>query len=101
LAKYSYENTLCEEIAYLGKIITCRKSFTNKNIKLSVTVPDPGSQDRDVVLTSAGLLGKPKRGGGEFGIGRGWGGDEEREVSSRATWDQGGQGHIHQRRVSK
>jgi hypothetical protein len=27
-------------------------------------------------------------------MGRGWGGDEKGEVSSRATWDQGGQGHI-------
>ncbi len=24
------------------------------------TVPDPGSRDRDIVLVSAGLLGKPK-----------------------------------------
>jgi hypothetical protein len=30
----------------------------------------------------------------EFGIGRGWGRDEKGEVSLRATWDQGGQGHI-------
>ncbi len=29
-------------------------------------------------------------GGREFGMGRGWGGNEEREVSLRATWDQGG-----------
>ncbi len=27
-------------------------------------------------------------------MGRGWGGDEKGEVSLRATWDQGGQGHI-------
>jgi hypothetical protein len=30
----------------------------------------------------------------EFGVGRGSGGDEKGEVSLRATWDQGGQGHI-------
>jgi hypothetical protein len=37
----------------------------------------PWKRDRDVVLASAGLLGKPKRGGREFGggegMGRGWG----------------------------
>ncbi len=27
----------------------------------------------------------------EFGMGKGWGGDEKGEVSLRATWDQGGQ----------
>jgi hypothetical protein len=53
-------------------------------------VPDPGSRDRDVVLVSAGLLGKPERGVGNLG----WGGDEKGEVSLRATWDQGGQGRI-------
>jgi hypothetical protein len=30
----------------------------------------------------------------ELGMGREWGGDEEGEVSSRATWDQGGQDRI-------
>jgi hypothetical protein len=30
----------------------------------------------------------------EFGMGRGWGGDEKGEVSLRATWDHGGQGCI-------
>ncbi len=30
------------------------------------TVPDPGRWDQDVVLVSAGLLGKPKRGVGNL-----------------------------------
>jgi hypothetical protein len=38
-------------------------------------------------------MGKPK-GGREFGMGRGWRGDEKGEVSLQATWDQGGQGRI-------
>ncbi len=29
---------------------------------VGTTVPDPGSRDRDVVLVSVGLLGKPKGG---------------------------------------
>ncbi len=32
-------------------------------------VPDPGSRDRDVVLVSAGLLGKPERGVGNLEYG--------------------------------
>jgi hypothetical protein len=30
----------------------------------------------------------------EFGMGRGWGGDEKGEGSLRGTWDQGGQDRI-------
>jgi hypothetical protein len=53
-------------------------------------VPDHGSRDRDVVLVRCTIyLGKP-RGGREFGMGREWGGVEEREVSLGATWGQGG-----------
>jgi hypothetical protein len=46
----------------------------NPKFTKSTVVPDPGSRDQDVVLASAGLLGKPKRGveiwNGE-GMGRG------------------------------
>jgi hypothetical protein len=34
-------------------------------------------------------------------MGRGWGGDEDGEISLRATWDQGGRDPITSRRVSK
>jgi hypothetical protein len=57
-------------------------------------VPDPGSRDRDVVLVKRGACRVSPRGGREFGMGRGRGGDEEGEVSLRATWGQGGQGRI-------
>jgi hypothetical protein len=33
-------------------------------------------------------------GGREFGMGRDWGGFEEGEISSQATWEQGGQDRI-------
>jgi hypothetical protein len=57
-------------------------------------VPDLGSRDRDVVLVKRGACwGKPE-GGREFGLGRDWGGFGEREISLRATWDQGGQDRI-------
>jgi hypothetical protein len=55
-----------------------------------MSVPDPGSRDRVVILASAGLLGKPKRGVGNLGLG----GDEKGEVSLRVTWDQGGRDRI-------
>jgi hypothetical protein len=45
------------------------------------------SQDRDVVLVRR----TTDLGCREFGVGREWGGDGEGEVSSRATWGQGGQ----------
>ncbi len=35
------------------------------------------------------------------GMGRGWGGDGNGEISLRATWDQGGWDPITARRVSK
>jgi hypothetical protein len=67
----------------------------------SLPVPDPGSRDRDVVLVKRGACWGNPKGGREFGIGRGWGGEEKGEVSLRATWDQGGQGRITPKRVSK
>ncbi len=48
-----------------------------------------------------GMLEKSEKGCREFGIGRGWGGVEKGEVSSRVTWDQGGRDPITPRRVSK
>jgi hypothetical protein len=47
------------------------------------------------------MLGKSEKARREFGRGRGWGGVEKREVSSRVTWDQGGRDPIMPRRVSK
>ncbi len=46
-----------------------------------------GSRDHDVVLVKHTV----DLGCWEFGMGKGWGGDEKGEVSLRATWDQGGQ----------
>jgi hypothetical protein len=37
----------------------------------------------------------------EFGMGRGWEGDEKGEVSLQATWDQGGQDRITPKEGSK
>jgi hypothetical protein len=48
------------------------------------------SRDRNVVLVKRTV----DLGCWEFGMGWGWGGDEEGEVSLRATWDGGGQGRI-------
>ncbi len=56
----------------------------------SVTVPDPGSRDRDVVLVKRGVWWGNPRGVGNLECG----GDGNGEVSLRATWDQGGQGRI-------
>jgi hypothetical protein len=66
-----------------------------------VTVPDPGSQDRDVVLASAGLLGKPERGVGNLEQG----GNGEGMRKGRSVYEQPGtkvdRVASHQRRVSK
>jgi hypothetical protein len=51
-------------------------------------VPDLGSRDRNVVLVRRTI----DLGCWEFGMGREWGRDGE--VSSRATWGQGGQDRI-------
>jgi hypothetical protein len=48
------------------------------------------SRDRDVVLVRRTI----DLGCWEFGVGREWGGDGEGEVSSRATWGQGGWDHF-------
>ncbi len=53
-------------------------------------VPDFESRDRDVVLVRRTTYFGETPGGQEFGMGRDWGGFEEGEVSSRATWGQGG-----------
>ncbi len=68
---------------------------------LFIIVPDPGSQDRDVVLVSTGLLGKPKRGVGNLELG----GDEEGMRKGRSVCEQPGtkvdRVASRQRRVSK
>jgi hypothetical protein len=51
----------------------------------------PGLQCR---LSKAHNWLRKTPGGREFGMGRGWGGDGEGEISSRATWGQGGQDRI-------
>jgi hypothetical protein len=62
-----------------------------------IGVPDLGSRDRDVVLVRrVACWGNPK-GGREFGMGRDWGGFGEGEISSRATWGQGGRDRTTQR----
>ncbi len=48
-----------------------------------------------------GMLGKSEKGCREFGMGRGWGGVEKGETSSRVTWNQGGRDPIMPRRISK
>ncbi len=53
-------------------------------------VPDPGSQDRDVVLVRRTVRLRKLRGVGNLE----WGGIGEREVSLRATWGQGGRNRI-------
>jgi hypothetical protein len=53
-------------------------------------VPDYESQDCDVVLVRHTTYFWETPGGREFGMGRDWGGFDEGEVSSRATWGQGG-----------
>jgi hypothetical protein len=45
------------------------------------------SRDHDVILVKRTV----DLGCWEFGMGKGWGGDEKGEVSLQATWDQGGQ----------
>jgi hypothetical protein len=61
-----------------------------------VVVPDLGSRDCDVVLVRRmACWGNP--GGWEFGMGKDWGGFGKGEVSSRATWGQGGQDRTTQR----
>ncbi len=55
------------------------------------------SRDHDVIVVGR----KINLGYWEFGMGRGWGGVEKGEVSSRVTWDQGGRDPITLRRVSK
>jgi hypothetical protein len=56
----------------------------------AVNVPDHESRDRDVVIVKRTTYFGKTPGGQEFGMGREWGGNEEGEVSSRATWGQGG-----------
>ncbi len=56
----------------------------------NITVLDYESRDRDVVLVRRTTYFGETPGGLEFGMGRDWGGFEEGEVSSRATWGQGG-----------
>jgi hypothetical protein len=51
-----------------------------------VIVPDHGSRDRDVVLVRRIIVGETQGGAGNLE----WGGFEEGEGSSRATWGQGG-----------
>jgi hypothetical protein len=64
-------------------------------------VPDPGSRDRDVVLASVGLLGKPKRGVRNLEQG----GDGEGMRKGRSVYKQPGtkvdRVASRQRRVSK
>jgi hypothetical protein len=55
-----------------------------------IIVPDYESRDRDVVLVMLTTYFWETPGCREFGMGRDWGGFEEGEVSSRATWGQGG-----------
>jgi hypothetical protein len=66
-----------------------------------IRVPDPGSRDRDVVLASAGLLGKTKRGVGNLEQG----GNGERMRKGRSVYEQPGtkvnRVASRQRRVSK
>ncbi len=70
--------------------------YTTENIVM-LLVPDLGSRDRDVVLVRRmACWGNPK-GGREFGMERDWGGFGEGEISSRATWGQGGQDRTTQR----
>jgi hypothetical protein len=64
-------------------------------------VPDSGSRDRVVVFVGAGCWGNLRRDAGNLEWGGEWGGVEKGEVSSRVTWDQGGQDPIVPRRVSK
>ncbi len=61
------------------------------------TVLDLGSQSRDVVLVRRTFSSEKPQGVGILE----WGGDGDREISLRATWDQGGRDHITARRVSK
>jgi hypothetical protein len=58
-----------------------------------ITVPDMRSRDHEVVVARRTI---------NLGTGNlEWGGVEKGEVSSRVTWDQGGQDPITARRVSK
>jgi hypothetical protein len=59
---------------------------------VATTVPDYESWDRDVLVRRTIYFGKTP-GGQEFGMGRDKGRFGEGEVSSRATWGQGGQDH--------
>jgi hypothetical protein len=63
---------------------------THLTILDSVSVPDPGSRDRDVVLFERGVCWGNLRGVRNLE----WEGDEKGQLSLRATWDQGGQGRI-------
>ncbi len=59
-------------------------------MQIVLTVPDLGSRDRDVVLVrQVAWWGKPKGGSGIWN-GEGLGRVGEGEVSSQATWGQGG-----------
>jgi hypothetical protein len=62
-----------------------------------VTVPDLGSRDRDVVLVRRTISSGKPRGVGNLERG----GDGVGEVSSRASWGQGGQDRITSKEVSK
>ncbi len=55
-----------------------------------LAVPDYESRDRDVILVRRTTYFGETPGGREFGMGRELGVNEEGEVSSRATWGQGG-----------
>ncbi len=74
-----------------------RKILIDQNADRVSTVLDPGSWDRVVVVVGAGCWGNLRWDAGNLE----WGGVEEREVSLRVTWDQGGRDPITPRRVSK
>jgi hypothetical protein len=57
---------------------------------VDLSVPDHESRDRDVVLVRCTISLRKPRGVGKLE----WGGKGEGEVSSRATWGQGGQDRI-------
>jgi hypothetical protein len=87
----------CSNINYLLRVIYGSHSSTFSHILHKMVYKylfrTLWSRSRDVVLVWWTI----DMGCWEFGMGRDWGGVEEGEVSSRATWGQGGQDRTTQR----
>ncbi len=82
-------------------VLNSRRYSNFKVVLWDLIVPDPGSWDQDVVLASAGLLGKPKGGVGNLEQG----GNGEGMRKGRSVYEQPGtkvdRVSLRQRRVSK